>query len=254
VEELGIDLVRSGPEAVRAAVAGRVESGGRLILACDAETDDDLASLAEGAAPFAGDILFAGSAGFAAALVETLPASRDWLKDDYHPPVPDAPSVFFGGSASSRLREQLEILASGLGAEVVTVRPASLFDGPGPAIPPSSPRLPLILTAPPPSADPASAARHPGREVAARFGRLAADLVRNRRYGTVFVSGGETARATLAGLGHTDILLRAELLPGVVHMSAGALSVLSKSGDFGEPDILLRLYEELREEAPPGLV
>jgi uncharacterized protein YgbK (DUF1537 family) len=250
IEEIDIDQVRAGPEAVNAVIAQAMSKHDRFILSCDAETDDDLSTLARGSFPYAQNILYTGSAGLAASLMEVFSTTHNWLQDEYHPPVPNPPSAFFSGSAASVMREQLRIMAEGLRAEIITIKLRSLFEGPGQTIPPPFPAFPLIVTLPPPSTDPDEARRYQSSDIIVRFGQLAADLIINRQYKTVFIAGGETANETLLSLGLNEINLRSELCPGVVYLSAGPLSIISKSGDFGEPDLLINLFRELQGDAP----
>ena len=69
------------------------------------------------------------------------------------------------------------------------------------------------------------------------------------RPGCLVVTGGETLHGLLQALGASSLLVTGELMPGVPHSRARRavagtmLTVISKSGGFGAPDLLIRLAE-----------
>ncbi|MDR1309641.1 MAG: hypothetical protein LBL95_07085 [Deltaproteobacteria bacterium] len=249
VETLEIDTIRRGPEAIGERLEYLLAKTERFLLACDGETDHDLEALARGAAPFSDKILFSGSAGLAGALSELLSDQmHSWLEEQFHPPSPQPPILFLGGSASRTLHRQFGVLAQEHHGDLVTLDLRSLFEGRGQTIPALSPGRPLILTLPMPSPNPEIMARFPSQQIIEKFGLLAADLIKNRQYQTIFVSGGDTARETLRALEPGDLWIRSEICPGLVFLSAGRLSILTKSGGFGPPDLLSNLYRNLLSE------
>ncbi|MDR0356121.1 MAG: hypothetical protein LBJ64_10380 [Deltaproteobacteria bacterium] len=250
VESLEIATVRKGPAATAEAVEEFMSRHDRFLVACDAETEDDLDILVRSADQKTDQILFAGSSALATALTEFFRAAHNWLADEYHPPIPACPDLFFGGSPAETLRTQFELLAADHHGDLITINLEALFGGPGQTIPPHVKGRPLILTLPPPSQDPAEKAKYPIQPMISKFGRFAADLIKNRQHQSVFLSGGLTCREALESLGRYDTWIRSEICPGVVYLSAGPLSVLCKSGNFGAADLLSRLYKSLKEQSP----
>jgi uncharacterized protein YgbK (DUF1537 family) len=84
-----------------------------------------------------------------------------------------------------------------------------------------------------------------GQEVAAR---LATGLIRHTSgISTLVLSGGETAAAVLDAIGAGLLRVEGEVLPGLPLSRAIGLpdfpAVITKSGGFGQPDTLLRLWQ-----------
>jgi D-threonate/D-erythronate kinase len=70
------------------------------------------------------------------------------------------------------------------------------------------------------------------------------------RPGSLFVTGGASLHALLRALGTASLLATGELIPGVaLSRIQGSrwhdLPVVSKSGGFGAPDLLIRLIESV---------
>jgi hypothetical protein len=103
-------------------------------------------------------------------------------------------------------------------------------------------RRPLVLNLPAPKDG--APPRWRGEAIAQAFGRLAARIIKLVGPGAVFLSGGDTAREVLAALGAADLEIASEPKPGIVHLASGGLSLLTKSGGFGHPDLLSELWRE----------
>jgi D-threonate/D-erythronate kinase len=92
-------------------------------------------------------------------------------------------------------------------------------------------------------------------EVAAR--RFAEGIAREMRHAmprTLFACGGETAFAILARLSVPALDIRAEVFPGVplAVCSRTGLAVVTKSGGFGGPDLLVRFLRMFRDPPETG--
>lgn len=61
------------------------------------------------------------------------------------------------------------------------------------------------------------------------------------QFRTLVVTGGATAEAVLRHMGITQLDLAGEALPGIVVARAGDLTIVTKSGGFGDGDALVRL-------------
>ncbi|MDR2454969.1 MAG: four-carbon acid sugar kinase family protein [Deltaproteobacteria bacterium] len=239
VAELKLSDLSQGPGFVIEAVKKLLNSGEEFLLACDARSDGDLAVLAEAGLALKDKLVLAGSAGLAGPVSEIL--GREGASKPA-PQGPKGPAVFFGGSASNALRAQLAHLAENDGGRLVTLDLDQLMSGEAPDPPSLGPSRPLIYNLPRPIET--QAAKWSSLSIAGAFGRLSAEVTRKLNPGTIFLSGGDTAREVLKALGASDIEIRSELYPGVVHLTSGELSFLTKSGGFGPPDLLSRIWRE----------
>jgi uncharacterized protein YgbK (DUF1537 family) len=195
----------------------------------DAETEADLERIAAAVETIDSTTLWCGSGGLAAAL-----AAREGVG---RAPVGDLarPILGFFGTDHPVTRDQLAACAEvGLGvsaSDAATVdRVAALLAGPGCAL--VRPELPVAL-----------ARAEAARRIEGLFGDLAARLMPPA---TLIVAGGETLHGLCRALGVDRLRLEGELMPGVPvsRMSGGrfdGVRVVSKSGAFGTPDLLLRL-------------
>lgn len=80
-----------------------------------------------------------------------------------------------------------------------------------------------------------------------RFGRETAAMVRATSARMIFCSGGDTAAAVMDALGARQLVVEHELCPGVpVARIEGAdgLRLITKSGGYGEPDVLSRIVRD----------
>jgi uncharacterized protein YgbK (DUF1537 family) len=207
--------VRRGPAAVADRLRRFAGTGGR-VLAADAETDRDLATLVE-AAGDAG-VLLAGSAGLATALAARLPGAGSPGRAGLSV-RPRRPLIVVAGSAHPATRAQLARLAPQDGLEIL---------------------------APPPGGDVEDPVRR--RETAARLAHDARERVERARPEALVLTGGETAVAVLRALGAAGLKLAGELEAGLalgtlVGGPFDGLVVLTKAGGFGDADALVRVWE-----------
>ena len=130
---LSIETIRGDADSIRAAMTDAAEQADVLI--CDAETEEDLAALAQASLEIAVDPVWAGSAGLMGHLLDAADVSRQ--KPTLPQPVLSAgPLLFVVGSLSSVSRRQAERLAKEdvvvLAIEAAmlnnSVRPAALAD------------------------------------------------------------------------------------------------------------------------------
>ena len=83
--------------------------------------------------------------------------------------------------------------------------------------------------------------------------RPAAEAVRRGMVGALILSGGDTARLLCGALAADAIHLGGEVLPGIPwgRLEGGladGTTVVTKSGGFGGPDVLLRVVDSLKEK------
>ncbi len=215
VMSLPLPTIRRGRDAVAVGLHRFAGTGGR-VLAADAETDADLAILAEAAGD--GATLLAGSAGLATALAARRGPAR--LDERAAPPIRlRRPLVVVAGSAHPATRAQIERLGSRQGLEVI---------------------------APPSDRGADDPARR--RETAARLADAASARVERSRPGALLLTGGETAIKVLRALGASGLRLAGEFEPGValgtlVGGPFDGLALVTKAGGFGDADTLVRVWE-----------
>lgn len=242
VVNLKLPVVRRGAGAVAAELSRMIEELGPSILACDAETDQDLVVLAKAGQTFGSRLIMAGSAGLASAIGGQVPVSS--------PPQdakrPGRPIIFFGGSASKNLRDQMEFLAKSGLAHVLTPDMKRLMSDPQTMSLPKMPEnkdLALLLPPPPPPAEVAARPDGFGRRLTESFGIMTARLVKEYKPSAIFLSGSDTAKSAILALGLEKIWLRNEILPGMVLLESKGLFIIIKEGGFGDPMLLTHLYD-----------
>jgi uncharacterized protein YgbK (DUF1537 family) len=157
-----------------------------------------------------------------------LPGGRGWL--------------IVAGSLNPASRAQVRALAEAGGAGLV-VDPEQEADVRPLAAHLSRQRPVFVTTAADGPATPEARAR-----VAAALGRTAARVLAQRRPDLVAVSGGDTARALLGALGAARLELVGSPSSGlalgeVLLEGMPAISLLTKAGGFGPPDLFLTLLK-----------
>jgi uncharacterized protein YgbK (DUF1537 family) len=213
------------------------EAAGELIVA-DAETDADLDALARAALVVKPPLLLAGSAGLAGALARALkyppppramPRTRRWL--------------IVAGSVHPATRAQIRALADAdiSGCRVDGAREPDT----GSVLKALSQGRPAYIATNPPG-DGVDVRR--GREMAAALAAVAADMVARAEPDVVAATGGDTAWALLEALGATRLEITGAPLSGLaigtlVTRDGSTLSLLTKAGGFGAPDLFLSLLK-----------
>jgi 4-hydroxythreonine-4-phosphate dehydrogenase len=197
----------------------------------DAETDDDLRSVAVGALAGGVPVLFVGTGGLARAFDEVV---RD---GSAHAPaaVPAGPALVVVGSHSPQARAQLRALVEAGVAGTAwseAIEPGELAR----AIRAGLGRGAVVL-----SPDVAVPVDHT-RAAAVAEGLATAACAALDHVTTLIATGGETARAILTRHGVAHLRVVGELEPGVVlmHVEGRDLSVVTKAGAFGDERVLVR--------------
>jgi D-threonate/D-erythronate kinase len=216
---------------------------GPTVVVVDAQTDDELDSIAAFGLTHQDKVLFSGSSGLAAALARAVrPGMQSGVA------LPRYDSVWFlVGSYNARSARQVEVLLD------------------------REPQLPKLVLAPtrshpcldsawlapvglvhvhglgtPPRLDP--------NWVTGKMGEVAAALVAGAPCEiALFLTGGDTARSVLARLAVTDIEIigseRAGVVHGRVRLDARSVGIVTKAGGFGEPTLLADLALELSSKS-----
>ncbi len=250
-----VDLVciENGPARLAQRVQTLLNQGCRHI-AFDAEQTAHLDAVAGLTRDYFENILLVGSAGLAGSL------SRMMARQFPCPATTDRPSIkkwlFVCGSASRVLADQVAMLTRSTGWAHVAMDPAALTIGEG---------LPyreqlaagrvdieatgsLILSIQPiRESGPTSAPNNVVRGLAL----VAAALLTAVRSEGVFLCGGDTAEAFWHQLGASALLIREEILPGLMRGEfvggpCNGLPVVTKAGAFGHVDTLNQLIHSLK--------
>lgn len=241
--EIGLDTVRGGEDALRAAIDTSVP--GYLIV--DAETDADLAVIADASRHLR---VISGGAALAAHL--DVPA-----RDERAPfPTAGPGRLVVCGSASAATRAQIaDAIARGATARAVDLDAAASDPAAEIAaltawvrnLPTTA--LPLIS-----SVAELSDIRHDSSATANAVERVlsgvVADLVAGGDVHRVVVAGGETSGAVVQALGISTLEIGAQLSPGVcwsagVTASGETVALVLKSGNFGDTDLFTAAWEAL---------
>jgi len=228
-EDLGAALGRLGHGVRLAGPEAPLEPGITLV---DCASDADLDRLARVGLTSGKPILWVGASGLSAALARALGAPA------VAPGRIGRPLLGLIGSHHPVMLAQLEAVA---GAWLTTDGSAGAEAAIGSRL--AAEGAVFVTADLPPGLDRAAAARR----IAALFCRLAETLPCP---GTLFVSGGETLRAIMPALGARALTVTGESEPGapLSRLEGGrcaGLTILSKSGAFGRPDVLRRLIAAL---------
>lgn len=244
-----LDLVRGDTAHLRRTL-DRVAAEGATAVVCDAETEQDLAAIAEASARLTRKVFWVGSAG----LARHLPAAAGLVAAPL-PPIaahPHGPVLVVVGSLSAVSRAQAGRLAAEPGVTTLTVTPEALRHGPGhrawqaagAALAAALDRgADVLLTIG--VGETVDLAE--GWRLCTALGRLVVPSA--SRLGSLVCTGGDTARALLSALGAVGLRLVREIEPGVVLSTVEGgrpLPVVTKAGAFGGPETLIRCRAALR--------
>ena len=229
---LPLDRVREGGDALPATMKRLAAKSD--VIACDAETEDDLAAVARASLQIGRATIWAGSAGLVGHVVDAAGLRR--LQAGHMLAGMAGVQVFVVGSRSAISRRQAAALAALDEVEVVDVDPSASaddldkvdFKGRFSAALKTG-KVVLIWQA---SEEPPveTAKPRPCGDLAARIADHAS------RIGALFATGGETARCLLEALDVRALRLVEEIEPGVaLSMALGGrdLAVITKAGAFG---------------------
>lgn len=248
---LPIEMIRSGRKALVEQM--KTLAKGADVLVCDAETDADLRGIAEASMELDPQPIWVGSAGMAYQLPVAAGLAAGALSEPAIAPQCTGPLLFVIGSLSRNSIEQVSTLTASGQAVGIQMQPDVLLAGEGSArwsefalqleSALKANRDVVISLAPEPQMDLAYRPR-----LADALGRMT-KLV-NGKVGALIASGGETARAVFQSWGITRLRLLGELERGVpVSVTENwrrELPVITKAGDFGQPDTLLKCAQFLR--------
>ena len=225
--DLGADLAGLGLQVVLRRPGDDAPAGLSL---WDAESEADLDAIVAAGRAAGGQTLWCGSGGLAGALARSISP-----RDNSVEPVLERPILGLFGSDQAVTAEQVDacgryaaIIADDCTSNLADVSRRLNEDG-----------VALVRVAIPKGASRTEAATR----IAGAFGRLALEIMRPA---TLLVAGGETLRAVCSALETDHLELVGQIEPGVPcsFMREGrfdGVRVVSKSGAFGDRDLLRRL-------------
>jgi uncharacterized protein YgbK (DUF1537 family) len=252
---LPLEMIRSGAlaEAMRT-FANDVD-----VLVCDAETDEDLRAIAEASMELGRKAIWVGSAGLAHHLPHAAKLGTQAVSKTTLPPL-SGPVLFVIASLSRNSIEQVKVLTSSSQTLRLTIPPDVLLAGA------ESPRWQeyerelvraidanrdVVIS---PGSDPhVEIFQRP--LLSAALAQMTAAI--SGKIGGLVAGGGETARMVLRSWGVTGLRLIGELEKGipisVMENWSRQLPVVTKAGDFGNPQTLLKCSQFLHNNQVNGV-
>lgn len=220
------------------------------VLACDAETEEDLRAIAIASMELGSGTVWVGSAGLASHLARAAGLQRE--APSRPALISPGPTLFVVGSGSSVSRQQAQFLESRPDVISLRIAPGALRAGED--LPEwqthramlaraFSAGIDVLLTLG--SEEPAESEQEP--LLVAALGEMVRPF--SNSVGALVITGGETARAVFRAWGIPGMQVVGEVESGLPYsVTAGwhrQLPVLTKAGGFGTPGTLLHCREFL---------
>ena len=250
--------VRAGVDELERALRHDADRGMQVVIP-DAETDSDLATIAQAFLALNERVLLAGSAGLAKALSTTGlgPVDDDTPGSGTTLSVPGQTLTVIG-SVMPTTSDQLRRFQRQYPAAATIA-----FSGPAIANDPEDEtrRLrelcksrfvsgkPWVL-----ATDPIALAADAGAEIAAALAKLVAEIVVQRDINTLVLSGGDTAHHIVRELDVGWVSLLGEISAGIAvgtcrsRFANRDIQLITKGGGFGGPDALVSVMEFLQTQ------
>jgi D-threonate/D-erythronate kinase len=244
-----IEAVRHGAQAIRDVMTDLV--GRSDVIVCDAETDEDLAAIAQGSLTIGAGHVWVGSAGLIGHLLDAAKVSRP-AANVIRLDASVGPLLFVVGSQSSVSRRQADRLEAE-NVVALTIDGTMLNDDVYAAD--LAARLSAALAAGKDVLVRSTLRAAPHHLDASGFCTTLANWIAPHveGIGGVFATGGETARAVLAGMGVSALRPIAEVERGIpLSFAIGRrqFPVITKAGAFGDVETMLNCRRVLREGRP----
>ena len=252
---LDLDLVRAGRDALHRALTSATDQAD--VVVCDAETDADLQAIAAGSMELRRRFVWVGSAGLAHHLPEAAGLRQTGKSAACALPLLSGPLLFVIGSVAQRTMHQVQVLMDSSPVRCISALPEILLAGERTGrwrgliedleravrmnqdVALTIASQPQVEMAHRPLLSPA---------LAQISSSVKADV------GALIASGGETARSVLQGWGVTGMRLIAEVEKGIPLSIAEhwnrRLPIITKAGDFGTREALLKCRQVLRQAEP----
>lgn len=241
VSAIGWQRVREGSEAIRGELRAAAEAGVRHVV-LDALDEDDLTAVARAVN---GMPVVTGAAGLAGALGRVVREGTGAVEAADPVPAPVGPAVILAGSCSKATLGQVAYARERFASLRLDPRQAEdANELLGPAADWLREHLgeePVMIYSSAPAEERTGANPDVAAQLEATIGALAREAV-TAGAARVVVAGGETSGAVVDALGVKSVVVDAEADRGVPWCSTRdhGLALLLKSGNFGQPDLLVR--------------
>jgi 4-hydroxythreonine-4-phosphate dehydrogenase len=246
---LPLETIRSSNGNLHTEMARLAE--GLDVLVCDAEIDQDLQAIAKATVSLGHNTVWAGSAGLAYHLPKAI-ALTSTTSTVSNQGLATGPTLIVVGSSAALSREQVKTLSASPELATITIPPSDLLSG----LDKRREHERLLAEA--------FAAKRDivvmlGTEDKLKIdaGRLLSSALAQmivphyNKVGALVITGGETARLVLQTWGVTGLRLVKELEPGlpfsITENWSRRLPVITKAGDFGNPQTLVHCRQFLHD-------
>lgn len=243
VGHIGLETIEAGTDAIATAVDALAEKG-IVLITFDATHQDHLKSIAGLTLDRFPSTLLVGSAGLGHGLRDCMVEAGTEMGDYGSPARRPGHHLIALGTASAQARRQVETLRGEFDLDLIELSAEDLATGAIGQLASVAARLNetdvIVRIAPPQS--------EPDREFAGRvalgFGAFIAELLRQSKPASVFLSGGDSAISVLDQLGAKALRLECEISPTlvcgtVVGGEADGLSLGTKPGAMGDDNAML---------------
>ncbi|MDO5090259.1 MAG: four-carbon acid sugar kinase family protein [Cardiobacteriaceae bacterium] len=243
-------------------LADAIRQSGAAQIVVDGKNDGDLQCIAEAVALLGHSAIPVGSAGLARAVASTLPPAKG---QNLVTPLPlNAPALLLVTSIHDTSQQQVDAYIGSVAGEdaiVFSPHPAQLLaSGSLPALMRQLQALlvsgdgTVIIRANPARIASGTAAETLARHFAQKLAALGQLCLQKRRFGALVMFGGDGSAALLHALNVKALQVLRPLAEGVplatVHGgNYDGLTVITKSGGFGSPDLLCQMMGKLKEKS-----
>jgi 4-hydroxythreonine-4-phosphate dehydrogenase len=221
------------------------------VIVCDAETDDDLGAIARASVALGGDTVWVGSAGLAYQLPHAAGLSSSTTSMQ-QPEFISGPTLFVVGSMSSVSHRQARVFESAIPVTSIRIPTDVMLEGDSGS---AWKVLAGLIRESLKSRNDTLIVLDPNRTVGPGERRCLASTLRlllaphASLVGSLFATGGETARAILESWGISSLHMLGQLEPGLPfsfgRIHDRPLPILTKAGAFGNKDSLVSCWRFL---------
>ena len=251
VTHVDILHIEGGDEALGERIRELQKEGIRH-LTFDATEDRHLDAIARTALNMDQKILLVGSAGLADGLGRTFP-EKNAAETEADSSV-GGRNLLICGSASAQARRQCETLVKTYPYSVVMLDPADLAEeSRRKNRDETADRIARMLETEDVIVRIDGQSRGESDKIMNGLGTVAKRLFEKIRPGSLYLSGGDTARSVMAATGAVGIRLHGEIAPGtprglIIGGTLQGIPVVTKAGAFGADDTLVEVHEFRREQ------
>ena len=241
-----------GKDSGRFKVQSLIDDGCTIIVA-DSETDDDLQNVVEAFKLPERKVLYAGAAGLFSAMFKHRPKPESFFSRKHSESM-----LIVLGSLMPLSRRQLKRLTDKMQIGVTVLAEKSVTASASESVRTAAIEVSVnlnhcrtaVLRTEPTQSDPIE---NP-KQMSTAMGHLVQEVLNDFNLGTLVLVGGDSALGVLDVLGVSCLKLLYEVLPGVAAAEADlpdgrTLTVVTKSGSYGDDDVFCRLIEGVKVEA-----